>query len=145
MIWSRAADVTVTRDDVGVSSVETVDVSDAGRAGGRDDVGGRPVGGASQRRDPGDTDECAGGRDAVRQAARGPRHAVKSPTAARRRLPRTSVRVATGRPAAVHAADRYDRALERSQGCSALQASLSAAVACATWTLPHRPTWTPSC
>jgi len=140
--WSRVADVTC--DDVERWSV-------ADRAGGRSDVGGRRAGATGRRRNLGDADECARGRDTVRQAAWGPRDALKPPTAARRRLPRTSVRLTAGRPtAAVHATNWNDRAVERSARCAALQACLSADIT-STWTPPRRglsaaisTTWTPA-
>ena len=140
--WSSGTDVTC--DDVWVRSVETVDLCDSSRAGGRNDVGGRRIGVAGRRRHLGDTDESACGRDAVRQAAWCPRDTVEPSTATRRRLPRTSVRVAAGRATAVHASDRNDRALERSPCCFALQACLSAAITAAVWTPPLRGTSTPS-
>ena len=112
----------VARDDVGARSV------DAGRRG---RVGGRRARVAGRRRHLGDADERACGRDAVRQAARRARDAVQPATGARRRVSRAAVRVTSRRTAALHAADRNDRALERRPGCAAIPTRLSTAAAAA--------------
>jgi len=123
-----------------------VDLWDAGHTGGHVDVGGRRLGVGGRRRHLGDADECPSSRDAVWEAAWGARDVVQPSSAARRRLPRTPVRVTTWRPAAVHAADRYDRALERRPRCTELQTGLPAAMATATGPRrPRRGTSTPSC